>query len=125
MEKEIKYISDKKFREMTKKQKFNLPCSIPNLSEPIEIEQIILVPTNEKSDGYKLGAFFARNNKGWFRAMTYDCWQINTDIENPAKFKFRILKGDFEYGGVNIFGLVSKYHKAFLDYGGQIIIKNK
>lgn len=120
-----KYISDEKFRELSKEEKLSLPMYTPEVSEKLEVKQLILFPTKRKSSGYTLGAFFARNDNGWIRLMDYDCWQIVTDIENPAKFRFQILKGDFEHGGINIFGITTEHHMAYIDYGGQITIKNK
>ena|SRR3990167_96466 len=120
--KEIKYISDKDFHELTKKQKLEM-TEYSNYNE-IEIDRLVLIPLNKKMDGYNLGSFFAHTpSKGWWRPMTYDCWRITTDIGNPITPRYSILKGDFENGGVQIFGFADEYSKAYMSYGGEIIIK--
>lgn len=117
----IKFINDSEFVKYTKVEKMAMP-TVSNYGS-VEINRLILIPTSRKSSGYKIGAFFAHTpNKGWWRPMDYDCWQINTDIENPAKLRYQIIKGDFEYGGINIFGFADEHHKAFIKYGGEITI---
>lgn len=123
MNKEITYIENEIFVKMTKKQKSEIPSV--SFYNNHEINRLVIVPTNRKSSGYFLGDFFVyTEGKGWWRPMTYDCWKIVTDIENPASFRFQILQGDFENGGVQIFGFGSEHHKAYISYGGEIIIKN-
>lgn len=124
MKDEITYIEDSIFTKMSKKEKLGIP-SAHNYDE-IEITQLVLSPSNKKSNGYFVGDFFAYTpDKGWWRPMSYDCWQIVTDIDSPvtAKPRFTILKGDFENGGVQIFGFVDEHHKAYISYGGQITIR--
>jgi hypothetical protein len=124
MKREITYITDEDFEKLTKKQKLQLESNW-NFTEE-EISKLVLIPTNEKNDGYCLGHFFAyTKNKGWWKPTVYDCWQIVTDIENPATLRYQILKGDFENGGVQIFGFLDEFHQAYISYGGQIIIKKK
>lgn len=121
---EIKYISDNDFKKLTKKQKLKLP-EYSNFEE-VEIKRLVMIPTNDTNDGYCLGQFFAyTENKGWWKPMRYDCWQINTEIDTKrtATPRFQILKGDFENGGVQIFGFMDEYHTAYIRYGGEIIIK--
>lgn len=118
------YISDDNFRKLTKKQKLEIPMS-HDFGE-VEISTLVMIPSNRKSGGYYLGDFFAyTENKGWWRPSTYDCWQIVTEIDSPftATPRFQILKGDFENGGVQIFGFVDEYHKAYISYGGRITIR--
>ena len=122
--KEIKYIPDKEFENMTKKQKLEIPefCEY----DEVKIDRLVISPANSKSDGYFTGNFFAHTpNKGWWRPMRYDCWKIVTDMENPITPRYQILRGDFENGGVHIFGFVDECCEAFIGYGGQITIKNK
>lgn len=124
MEKEITYVADNIFTKLTKKQKLEIP-QVSHFGE-VEINRLVIVPSNKKSDDYFLGDFFAyTEGKGWWRPMTYDCWQIVTDIDSPttATPRFTILKGDFENGGVQIFGFVDEHHKAYISYGGQITIR--
>lgn len=122
--KKIEYVEDSVFVKMTKKQKLEMPEAWDY--NDIEISKLVIVPSKRKSSGYFIGDFFAFSpEKGWWRPMTYDCWQINTDFEAPATPRFQILKGDFENGGVQIFGFMDEYHKAYMSYGGQIIIKKK
>lgn len=118
----IKYIKDEDFRKMTKKERLAIQESFFTGEE--EIKRLILIPSNKKMNGYNTGVFLAYSEgKGWWRPMTYDCWGIVTDIESPAKPRYKILRGDFEYGGVNIFSFMDEYHKAFISYGGQVIIR--
>ena len=118
----IKYTPDTIFRKLTKKQKLELPEFSP--IEDIEITKLIIIPINKKLGGYHAGSFFAfTENKGWWRLMSYDCWQIHTEIDNPATPRYMILRGDFEYGGINIFTFVDEFHKAYISYGGTITIK--
>lgn len=122
MNREIKYIDDVDFRKLTKKQKLELP-EYSNYDDE-KISKLVLVPRNQKNGGYFIGSFFAyTSGKGWWRPTNYDCWQIVTDIENPANIRYQILKGDFENGGVQIFGFADEHHEAFISYGGQITIK--
>lgn len=107
---------------MTKKQKLEMPQAA--FFQDIEINRLVLIPSNRKSDGYFLGDFFAFSpEKGWFRPMTYDCWRITSDIDSPAIPRYMLLKGDFENGGVQIFGFLDERHKAYMNYGGEITIK--
>ncbi len=118
----IKFIDEKEFKKLTKKEKLLLP--VENWFSEIEINRLVLIPTNQKSSGWHLGHFFAyTENKGWWKPTVYDCWQIRVDFDNPATPKFMVLKGDFENGGVNIFSFFDEYHKAYITYGGEIIIK--
>ena len=95
----------------------------PSLGRDVEITKLVLVPTREKSSGYGVGAFFAFTpNKGWWRPMNYDCWRVVPDLHTPARVRYSILKGDFEYGGVNIFGFLDEHHKAYMGYGGEVTI---
>lgn len=120
----IKYISDEVFEKMTKKQKAEIPSA--SMFDEIEIDRLVIVPTNRKMSGYFVGDFFAHTpEKGWWRPMTYDCWRVTTDIENPITPKYTLLKGDFENGGVQIFGFVDEFCKAFMSYGGEIKIKKR
>ena len=122
--KEINYIKDEDFIKLTKKQKLEI-SEYSNYDE-VEISKLVIIPTNNKSGGYCLGQFFAyTENKGWWKPMSYDCWQINTEIDNPAVIRYNILKGDFENGGLNIFSFIDEHHKAYISYGGQITIKKK
>jgi len=121
---EIKYIPELEFKKLTKKEKGKLPLN--NNYDEVEISKLVIVPTNKKNSGYFLGDFFAFTpNKGWWRRMTYDCWSIVTDIQNPVTPRYTILKGDFENGGVQIFGFVDEHCKAYISYGGQITIRKK
>lgn len=120
----INYIKDEDFKKLTKKQKLDLPDVLG--FEEVEISRLVLIPTNKKSDGYKLGHFFAyTDNKGWWKPDIYDCWQITTEIRNPASLRYMILKGDFENDGVNIFTFIDEHHRAFISYGGNIIIRKR
>ena len=120
-----KYITDEKFTKMSKRQKMEMPMFFPSTSKEIEISKLVIVPTNSKSSGYRVGSFFAYTpTKGWWRPMNYDCWQVVTDFESPAKPRHQILKGDFENGGVQIFSFMDEHHKAYMTSGGQIIIKS-
>lgn len=122
--KEKQYIQDSDFRKLTKKQKLAIPeyCTY----DEEKIEKLVIVPINKKSSGYFLGSFFAYTpDKGWWRPMTYDSWSIRTEIENPAKIKYQILRGDFENGGMQIFCFIDEHHEAFMGYGGDIIIRGK
>lgn len=122
---EIKYIKDEVFRKMSKKEKLALEPEHSFFNE-VEISRLVIIPTNKKSSGYCMGDFFAyTEDKGWWKPQSYDCWQINTDIEIPARPRYMILKGDFENGGFNIFSFMDEYHKAYISYGGQITIKRK
>ena len=122
MENNIQYIEDSVFAKMTKKQKLEMPQAA--FFQDIEINRLVLIPSNRKSDGYFLGDFFAFSpEKGWFRPMTYDCWRITSDIDSPATPRYMLLKGDFENGGVQIFGFLDEHHKAYMNYGGEITIK--
>jgi len=124
MTREIKYIADEVFTRMTKKQKFEIEQI--GCFEEIEIDRLVITPMNSKSSGYFIGSFFAHTpNKGWWRSNNYDCWEIVTETHNPITPKFRILKGDFENGGFQIFGFGDEFCKAFISYGGRIIIKRK
>ena len=117
------YISDEDFHKLTKKQKLEFPTSA-NYGER-EITRLVIIPTNKKKDGYKLGQFFAFTpDKGWWKT-TYDCFQIITEITDPAILRYMILKGDFEDDGINIFTFIDEHHKAFISYGGQITIRKK
>lgn len=122
MDEEIQYVEDSVFAKMTKKQKLEMPQAA--FFQDIEINRLVLIPSNRKSDGYFLGDFFAFSpEKGWFRPMTYDCWRITSDIDSPAIPRYMLLKGDFENGGVQIFGFLDERHKAYMNYGGEITIK--
>lgn len=122
--KEPNYIKEEVFTKMTKKEKLGIDQH-SNYDE-IEIDKLVLVPMNTKNGGYFEGSFFAHTpNKGWWRPMTYDCWQISTEIDNPITPRYKILKGDFENGGVNIFGFADEHCRAFISYGGSIVIKKK
>lgn len=118
---EIKYIDDKDFVNLTKKQKLELPIQYD--FEEIEISKLLIIPTRKKMGGYKTGHFFALTEKGWFKPYIYDCWQIVSEIQNPAQISYMILKGDFENDGINIFTFVDEHHKAYLSFSGQITIK--
>lgn len=121
---ETVYVKDEEFVKLTKKQKLEIPEQWS--FEETEISRLVLIPTNQKNDSYCLGHFFAyTEGKGWWRPMTYDCWQINTEFDNPATPRFMILKGDFENGGVNIFALMDEHHTACISYGGRITIRPK
>ena len=119
----MKYITNEIFSKMTKKEKQALPVDC-NFDE-IEIDRVVFMPTRKKMDGYVQADIFAQNKEGWFKATTYDCWSIVVDIKNPLQFKYQLLKGDFENGGVQIFGFGGEKHTAFISYGGRITIKNK
>mgnify|MGYP006921424929 CR=1 FL=1 len=121
---EIKYIKDEVFQKLSKKEKKALPES--SHFDEVKISKLVIIPTNNKNDGYCIGQFFAyTEKKGWWKPMSYDCWQINTDIENPATIRYGILKGDFENGGFNIFSFIDEHHNAYISYGGQITIRKK
>lgn len=125
MEKKTTYIEDSVFAKLTKKEKLAIPQSA-NFGE-VEITKLVISPSNKKSNGYFVGNFFAYTpDKGWWRPMTYDCWQIVTDIDSSttAKPRYTILKGDFENGGVQIFDFVDEHHKAYISSGGRVIIRN-
>ena len=110
---------------MSKKEKLALE-TFDSFFNEVEISKLLIIPTNKKSSGYNTGDFFAyTKDKGWWTPQSYDCWQINTDINTPATPKYMILKGDFENGGFNIFSFMDEHHKAFISYGGQITIKPK
>ena len=117
----IEYIKNEDFIKLTKKQKLDIKECYT--FEEVEISRLVLIPTNKKSDGYKLGHFFALTKNGWFKPAIYDCWQITTEIDNPAQVRYMILKGDFENDGINIFSFIDEFHTAFISYGGNIIIK--
>jgi flavodoxin len=118
----IKYIKDEDFKNLTKKQKIELPEERDIVET--EINKLVIIPTNKKNDGYKIGHFFAyTEGNGWWKPSIYDCWEIITDIKNPAKLRYTILRGDFENDGINIFEFIDEYHKAFISYGGKLIIR--
>jgi len=117
------YITDEIFSKMTKKEKQDLPVDW-NFGE-IEIDRVVFMPIRKKMDGYAQADIFAQNKYGWFKETTYDCWKIVVDMENPTKFRYNLLQGDFENGGVQIFGFGGEEHKAFISYGGNIIIRDK
>jgi len=117
----IKYIEHKDFEKLTKKQKLEIEQQY--ISEEIEISKLVIIPTSKKYDGYKTGHFFALTEKGWFKPYIYDCWQIITEIDNPAQIRYIILKGDFENDGINIFTFIDEHHKAYLSSNGEIKIK--
>lgn len=121
----IEYIKDDVFIKLTRKQKLQLN-PVCDFGE-VEINRLVVIPTSEKLGGdYKLGHFFAyTNGKGWWKPTVYDCWRVVTDIENPARLRYSILQGDFENGGLQIFKFVDEFHKAFISYGGEIIIRRK
>lgn len=119
------YISDEIFRKMTKNDRMKMGMFVPSMSNDTEVEQLILIPTNKKNSGYHVGEFFARNKYGWFRLMTYDCWRIFMSFEKQPNFKYQVLQGDFEYGGVNIFSIGDEHMRAFIRYGGEILIEKK
>ena len=122
MKEEITYIPDTDFQKLSKKQKLQMPEFA--LFDEIEITRLVLIRTNRKFNGYSAGSFFAyTENKGWWRPMTYDCWSIVTEIDNPAKIRYTILRGDFENDGINIFTFVDEFHKAYISDGGTITIK--
>ena len=122
--KETNYVKDEDFVKLTKKQELELPQH--SAYEEVEVSKLVLMPLQEKNGDYFLGAFFAYTpNKGWWRPMKYDCWQIDTDIDNPITPRFQILKGDFENGGVQIFGFADEHCRAFISYGGRITLKKK
>ena len=126
MNTEITYISDIDFRNMSKREKLQIPQT--SLYTEVEIKQLVLIPSNKKTyyNEFLTGDFFAYSEgKGWWRPMRYDCWSIVSDIENPMKTRYIILRGDFEYGGVNIFSVGDENHTAYIRYGGEIVIKNK
>lgn len=118
----IEYVLDDVFKKMTKKQRLGIPQA--SFYDEIEIDRLVIVPSNRKSDGYFTGDFFAHSPvKGWWRPMGYDCWRITTEIDNPASLRYMVLKGDFENGGVQIFGFLDEYHKAYMNYGGEVVVK--
>lgn len=121
----IIYTKNEDFVKYTKKQRLEMPQY--DVFDRVEITRLLLIPLNKKYNGYGTGAFFVMNDNGWFRAMDYDCFSIQTDIENPSKLKYTILRGDFEYNGINIFTLIDEHNKAYISYGGTITIipKNK
>lgn len=119
--KEIKYIAYEDFAKLTKKQKLEFPEEF--YFEDVEIINLLMIPTHKKLGEYKAGHFFALTNKGWFKPYIYDCWQIVSEIDNPAQIRYMILKGDFENDGINIFRFVDEHHKAYLSFRGEIIIK--
>ena len=119
----MKYITDEIFSKMTKKEKQALPA-VCGFGE-IEIDKVVFIPTIKKMDGYALTDIFAHNKEGWFKATTYDCFRIVVDMKNPSKFNYNLLQGDFENGGVQVFGFGGETHKAFISYGGNITIRNK
>ena len=122
MDKEIQYVEDSVFAKMTKKQKFEMPEVW--VSGEVEITRLVIIPSNRKSDGYLTGDFFALSpEEGWWRPTRYDCWRITSDLDSPATPRDSLLKGDFENGGVQIFGFVDEHHKAYMSYGGEIVIK--
>ena len=122
MKKEITYISDSDFKKLSKKQKLQLPEF--EILDEIEITNLVLIRMNKKLNGYSTGSFFAYTEyKGWWRPMTHDCWSIVSEIDNPAKIRCTILRGDFENDGINIFTFVDEFHKAYISYGGTITIK--
>ena len=120
---DIKYIKNEDFIKLTKKQKLELPQQY-DFNE-VEITKLLIIPTSKKLYGYKTGHFFALTKDGWFKTCIYDCWQINTDIENPAQLRYMILKGDFENDGFNIFTFIDEHHRAYLSFRGEgeIIIR--
>ena len=117
----IEYIKNEDFIKLTKKQKLDLKENYD--FEDVEITKLLIIPTNKKWDGYKTGHFFALTKDGWFKPCIYDCWQIVTEIDNPAQVRYMILKGDFENDGINIFTFIDEHHKAYLSFRGQITIK--
>lgn len=121
----IEYIKDEDFRKLSKKKKLSMQETYTGIKH-IPIDKLVIIHTNKKSSGWSLGAFFAHTpEKGWWRSSNYDCFRINTDIENPIELRYQIIKADFEYGGLQIFGLADENHEAFLAYGGEVIIKKK
>ena len=122
----MKYITDEIFSKMTKKEKQAVPVDWNYYNEDeIEICKVVFMPTREKMSEYVQADIFAQNKDGWFKATTYDCWRIVVDMKNPSKFNYNLLQGDFENGGVQIFGFGGTEHTAFIGYGGNITIRNK
>lgn len=121
MTEDITFIEDIIFSKMTKKEKSNIPQAL-NYTE-IEISKLVIVPTNKKFEGYRVADFFAYTpKKGWWRPMSYDCFRIVGDYGN-IDVRHNIIKGDFENGGVQVFGIVDEHHKAYMKYGGEVLVR--
>lgn len=121
--KEIKYISEEDFTKLTKKQKLDLEPNYTGMVG-VEINRLVIIPTQKKSGDYCIGHFFAyTSGKGWWKSEPYDCFRIVTDYDYPAKPKYGIIKGDFENHGVQIFSFFDENHKAYLSYGGEVTIR--
>ncbi len=120
---EYKFVAEKDFRKMTKSQKLEMPIFEDSM---IEISKLLLIPISRKMDGYGMGAFFIDTTKGWARLHDYDCWRINAD--DPIKIEHNLVRGDFEYGGVVIFGFAKEEKDIKIvaeSYGGGIVLIKK
>lgn len=118
--KESDYVQHEHFRKMNKTERLNMKAV--DSFYGVEIKQLLLIPTRKKMSGYGVGAFFGLTKKGWLRFHMYDCWSITTDINDPIDIKYTLLRGDFEYGGINIFSFVDNEKKAVFGYGGELKI---
>lgn len=129
MKEKIIYYGDNEFSKMNQKQKLSIPESYIDIGSRVEIRKAVLIPTRRKMDGYGVGAFFVETEQGWCRLMDYDCWRVVTDITNPVPVNYGLVRGDFEYGGICIFGFAGesngKHTKVFAEYGGEIVIEKK
>ena len=118
----MKYIKNKDFIKLTKKQKLSLPEYL--IFEEHEIDNLVLIPTRQKYNGYNTGVFIAyTEGKGWWKPMRCDVFSIRFDFDDHVSDRTVSLWGDFENDGVQLFQLGNKKYKATIQYGGQIVIK--
>lgn len=124
-EKKYKYVAGQKFAKMKRSERMAMEQLYPK--DDIEISRLVLIPTARKSGGFRIGAFFAETSEGWCRLGDYDCWRIVTDITDPVDIRYTLVRGDFEYGGVCIFGFADEKEgrKIVAKYGGEIAITKR
>jgi hypothetical protein len=94
------------FIKLTKKEKLALPvCDVFRIAN---VEVALFIPVKTKNCGYSMNALFLKTQDKWTRAPDYDCFRfINGN---------RMIKGDFEHGGMQFFGLGN----AVWEYGNEI-----
>lgn len=90
-------MNHKEFIKLTKKQKLALP-TVDEFTLT-KVNTALFIPVHHKNDGYSMSACFLKVADNWVRVPDYDCFRfINSN---------RKIKGDFENGGVQFFGLDS------------------
>lgn len=88
-------MNHKEFIKLTKKQKLALPTVDKFTIE--NVNTALFIPVRRKYDSYRMSACFLKVADSWVRVPDYDCFRfINCN---------RVIKGDFENGGVQFFGL--------------------